>query len=44
MEIFVEFEFDWNLDMVDCFDFLCKKFLIIKLKKKIIKIFKLLDF
>lgn len=40
MEIPAEPEPDRNLDMVDCFDLLCKKSLIIKLKKKIIKILK----
>lgn len=44
MEIPAEPEPDRNLDMVDCFDLLCKRSLIIKLKKKIIKILKPPDF
>lgn len=37
MEIPAEPEPDRNLDMVDCFDLLCKRSLIIKLKKKLLK-------
>lgn len=44
MEIPAEPEPDRNLDMVDCFDLLGKRSMIIKLKKKIIDILKTSDF